>query len=254
MDRPRVDYDQLAAVYDRRYSIDELAGIGRVLRDLASRTHARRILEVGCGTGRWLGELAPDTRIICGADSSPGMLAAGKAKLPEVPVVAARANALPFKPGFFDVVFSVNAIHHFDDPRDFVTAAAALLTPGGALAVAGIDPRLIRQRYFYEYFEGTYELDLRRFPAVGDLVNWMAAAGFTRIEYRIADRYRRTFRGSAVLSDPFLRKESSSLMALLTDAAYERGLRRIEAAASADAEFTSDLTFPVVAGWIGENR
>jgi SAM-dependent methyltransferase len=144
----------------------------------------------------------------------------------------------------------VHAIHHFDDPRAYIRDAADLLTPGGALATVGIDPRMMPRRYLYEYFEGTLDRDLLRYPAMGDLVNWMIAAGFTRIEYRIADSDDRTFLGETVFSDPFLTKDSNSLLALLTDAEYERGLRCIEAAAaSGTAVFRSHLLFPILTGW-----
>lgn len=32
-----------------------------------------------------------------------------------------------------------------------------MLTPGGAVAIIGIGPRVLRDWYIYEYFEGTYE-------------------------------------------------------------------------------------------------
>ncbi|HET8549539.1 MAG TPA: class I SAM-dependent methyltransferase [Bryobacteraceae bacterium] len=250
MDRPRVDYDRLASVYDSRYSVNRLAGIGEALVALAARMGARRVLEVGCGTGYWLGELASHAPFVCGADISIGMLEHARAKLASAPLVAARANALPFTGASFDLIFVVNAIHHFEDPCAFIRGAADLLAAGGALAVIGIDPRLLCRRYFYDYFEGSWERDLRRFPAIGDIVNWLAAAGFARIEYRIVERYRRIFQGDAVLTDPFLQKTSNSLLGLLTDADYELGLRRIEAAiAAGTTEFISDIAFPMIAGW-----
>jgi SAM-dependent methyltransferase len=252
MHRPRVDYDQLASAYDSRYDVGALAGIAKALAEVRSAVGARRVLEVGCGTGRWLGEVNAFT---CGVDASLGMLAQARAKLPHAPLAAAQANALPFRNSSFDLIFSVNAIHHFDDPAAFIRDAAGLLTASGALSIVGIDPRNPPRRYFYDYFEGTWERDLLRYPAIGDLVNWMLAAGFRRIEYRVADRDNRTFDGEAVFSDPFLRKTSNSMLALLTDAEYERGLRRIEAAVgSGGAVFRSQLEFPIVTGWREESR
>src|SRR5690606_33834799 len=92
-------------------------------------------------------------------------------------LVVARANALPFD-SFFDLIFSVNAFHHFDNPKAFVTHAHGLLEPGGLFAIIGIDPRTIRRRYYYEYFTGALHLDLQRYRSFGDQVDWMAAAGF----------------------------------------------------------------------------
>lgn len=255
MERPRVDYDQLADVYDARYKTERLAGISTALIELIRRSCARRILEAGCGTGHWLDALRSHSGFICGADSSTGMLDQARRKIATAPLVAARANALPFTAGSFDLIFCVNAVHHFDDPAAFIGDASRLLADGGVLAVIGMDPRLSRRRYLYEYFRGTYDRDLRRYPAVGDIVNWMAAAGFARIEYSIPERYQRVFRGREVLSDPFLSKKSNSLLALLGHAEYEQGVRSIRAAIDrgeshgAEAEFLSDVALPMIAAW-----
>jgi ubiquinone/menaquinone biosynthesis C-methylase UbiE len=255
MERPRTDYDRLAADYDVRYSVAPLSGIGEALIGLARRSGARSVLEVGCGTGHWVRELAPHVERVYGADASVGMLEQAMASPGAGPLVAARANSLPFAQASFDLIFSVNAIHHFDDPCGFVRDAAGLLTARGVLAIVGIDPRLIRRRYFYEYFEGTYDLDIARYPGVGALVDAMAGAGFAPIEYRIVERYDAAYAGRAVFSDPFLKKGSNSLLALLSGADYDRGLRRMEAAiASAEAEnreteFVSELAFFLLAAW-----
>jgi SAM-dependent methyltransferase len=255
MDRPRVDYDQLAGAYDARYSVEPLSGITGALLDLMRRHGCARVLEVGCGTGHWLAELAPHAHLVCGVDPALGMLRQAARKFDALPLVAAPANALPFTAGSFDLIFSVNAVHHFADAAAFIADASRLLTSRGVLAIVGIDPRLIRHRYFYEYFEGTCEIDRRRYPAVGDVVNWMAAAGFERIDYRIVDRYERVFRGREVLADPFLRKDSNSLLALLSDNEYRQGIDRIDAAIAAaegqgsEAEFLYYLDFQMIAGW-----
>jgi ubiquinone/menaquinone biosynthesis C-methylase UbiE len=51
----RVDYDRVAQDYDARYVAGGPPGIESALRDLARKSQAGRILEVGCGTGQWLG-------------------------------------------------------------------------------------------------------------------------------------------------------------------------------------------------------
>lgn len=248
-----VDYDRLAPTYEKRYSVDPLQGISDALVNLAGRSKAQRILEVGCGTGHWLRELRPHVEALYGADASLGMLRGGERSTAHL--TAALANALPFKDHSFDLIFCVNAVHHFDDVRAFIGQAAELLRRPGALSITGIDPRLIRKWYFYEYFEGTYERDLRRFPSVGDVVNWMAAAGFDSIEYREVERRATSSVGRSVFADPFLNKTSNSQLALLTDAEYAAGLQRIEdAIVRADKEggqvqFATELPFIMITGY-----
>jgi ubiquinone/menaquinone biosynthesis C-methylase UbiE len=71
----------------------------------------RKILEIGCGTGSLLVELAKKNREVAGLDLSSQMLriAAGKGKKTKkrVPLVRGKAENLPFKDGAFDVVFSM---------------------------------------------------------------------------------------------------------------------------------------------------
>lgn len=64
----QVDYDQIAATYDRRFDGQGPRGIGTTLLALAEEIGAQRILEVGCGTGYWLSVLRPATHCLVGLD------------------------------------------------------------------------------------------------------------------------------------------------------------------------------------------
>jgi ubiquinone/menaquinone biosynthesis C-methylase UbiE len=249
-----VDYDQIAADYDRRYQENRLQGVGAALHRLASEIDARRILEVGCGTGQWLTVLQGPGRSVWGVDRSLAMLAeawrraAGR-------VAHGRAEALPLPGGSFELVFSVNAIHHFDDPRRFVHEAARLLRPRGALATIGIDPHTRNNRwYLYDYFPGTLETDLRRFPAHQTVGEWMRAAGLESIRTRQVERILDEHIGSEVLDNPFLEKGSNSQLALLSDDDYAAGIATIRAAvrqaeaAGETLRFAVDLALIMVTG------
>jgi SAM-dependent methyltransferase len=249
MDRPRVNYDQLAGQYHARYDHSRMNGVESALLTLAARASAKRVLEVGCGTGRWIETVRATGAVAFGVDASLGMLSQARGRLGAEGLVAARANDLPFVRGQFDLIVCVNALHHFDDPHDFVPQASELLRRGGILAIVGIDPRVSRRRYYYEYFHGTLEIDLRRYPSFGEIVDWMSA-NLRGVELRIVDEYENCFVGAQIFDDPFLKKESNSLLALLTEQQYDMGLREIQAAIARDAEvpFHSDLTFGMVAG------
>jgi len=212
-----------------------------------------RILEVGCGTGHWL-SILQSTAQVYGLDSSFGMLK--QASLQELSRLACgQAVQLPFSDQAFDLVFCVNAIHHFGQPRVFISEVRRLLGPGGAFAVVGQDPHGRRDSWYgYRYFDGTYETDLNRFPSWETILDWMAATGLDRVEQRLAERIISLYTGRQVLDDPFLRKESCSQLALLTDKAYAAGLDRIKAAieeSEAGGEamvFSNDLTLALLTG------
>jgi SAM-dependent methyltransferase len=257
----RVDYDQVAPTYDQRfaYYAGERAGIARALLDVVRDVGAQRILEVGCGTGRWLGLLRRHGCQVFGLDRSMGMLERARASADPLSLVRGSANALPFRSREFDLVFCVNAVHHFDDAAGFIRDARSLLRPGGALAIVGMDPHAGRDRwYLYDYFPGSYDSDRRRYPSSGTLIDWMIAAGFDTVEGKVAERLVDTRTGRHVLEEPMLQKNATSQLTLLSDAEYAAGLARIRTAiAEAEAVgeervFTADISLAMVTGRLRE--
>jgi ubiquinone/menaquinone biosynthesis C-methylase UbiE len=246
--RQPVNYDPIAGSYDQRFSYPagERKGVAGALQGLADEVRASRILEVGCGTGRWVAALQRDGREVIGLDRSAGMLREARGKTQSGWFVQGDAGALPFAGGTFDVVFCVSALHHFADQRGFVRQAPLLLKPGGALAIVGMNPHAGRdQWYLYDYFPDTYETDLRRYPPPDALSDWMVAAGFDSVDHRVADRLSDTRTGRTVLDDPMLRKEGTSVLTPLSDEEYEAGLARIRAAIARSDAAGEEIVFPV---------
>jgi len=231
MTKPHVDYDQLAATYNRRFAAGENQGVASALLAQVESSHAASALEIGCGTGHWLAHLYPSVHTCCGLDLSGGMLSQARHCAGIQRLVQGYASAQPFKDATFDFVYCVNAIHHFGKPASFIQEAFRVLRPGGRLAVIGSDPHSQEETwYLYHYFEGTYETDMARFPRWETVREWVAAAGFKAPTLQEVERIQDIRQGWEILSDPFLKKESCSQLALLSDAAYAAGVRRIEEA------------------------
>ncbi|HLF03209.1 MAG TPA: methyltransferase domain-containing protein [Anaerolineales bacterium] len=241
----RVNYDTVAPTYNGRYARKGLEGISSALRALAQNVRPERILEVGCGTGHWLEQLSPLAHHVHGLDFSSGMLRQARQRSEPFHLTHGRANRLPFANASFDLVFCVNAFHHFDQPAVVIAEARRLLKPGGAFAIIGMDPHVPIRWYLYDYFPGTRETDLGRFPSGGTVLDWMIAAGFENAEWRLVHQVAHDVRGRDALADHFLQKNGTSQLTLLGDEAYTAGLRRIEAdLAEAEAKGET-LTFPV---------
>ena len=244
--RPSVNYDQIASTYDQRFAVSRQGGIAAALLALVQDLSAERVLEVGCGTGRWLADLQPVVHQSAGLDLSAGMLQQARKREVQFRLVQGRAEQLPFPGATFDLLYCVNALHHFSYPRTFISEARRLLRPDGALAVVGMDPHGAREQwYVYHYFEGTYEADVERFPSRKTVLDWMAAEGLREINWRLVEHILHPWVGRAVLDDPFLEKDSTSQLVLLTDEAYTAGLRRIEAALAQAEAAGKTLVFPV---------
>ena len=242
----RIDYDRIAPSYDQRFAFSPMERVVAALQALAQDLGASRILEVGCGTGRYLADLCPDTDRCCGLDTSMGMLHQAHERSSRLHLVRGRACQIGFVDAVFNLVYCVNAIHHFDDPRAFIGEAHRVLEPDGVLAVMGSNPHDPADRwYVYDYFEGTIQTDLERFPSWGTVVDWMIAAGFQVVEWRLIQRIVDHKVGREVLDDPFLQKSACSQLALLSNDAYTAGLRRIEGAVEEAAMRGETVLFPV---------
>ncbi len=86
-------------------------------------------------------------------------------------------------------------------------------------------------------------------------MDWVKAAGFERAVWLTPERISNTLAGRAVLDDPFLQKQGTSQLALLSEAAYQAGMARLrrslEAAEAAGEELALgvDLWFSAVVAW-----
>jgi ubiquinone/menaquinone biosynthesis C-methylase UbiE len=211
MTERRVNYDEIASTYGARYASRLVEGqhtIPAALRELVRANVSNRILEVGCGTGFWLSSFGAD-HAVCGLDLSFQMLKLAKKK--HAALACATAEQLPFPDDTFDFVYCVNAFHHFVGKQTFIHEARRVLRSGRRLAIIGMDPHSHRDRwYIYDYFPGTCETDLRRFPPVSQIAAWMSDAGFCEIHDRIVDRLLNPQYGHAVLKHSVLQKYGTS--------------------------------------------
>jgi SAM-dependent methyltransferase len=97
----------------------------------------RRVLDAGCGGGRYSKVAAQAGARVIGADHSTAVekAAALCASLPKVSFVQADLKRLPLAPGSFDVVFSIGVMHHDTETRAVFDSVARMVKPGGRLAV-----------------------------------------------------------------------------------------------------------------------
>ena len=110
----------------------------RVLRDRGTRN----LLDLGCGTGLLSQRIVrefPAARLT-GCDFSHGMLHRAAAHGPTTAWVRADAARLPFGDARFDTIVSSEAFHWFPDQPAALSECFRVLTPGGLLLVALVNP------------------------------------------------------------------------------------------------------------------
>jgi ubiquinone/menaquinone biosynthesis C-methylase UbiE len=123
--------EQIPWLYDAGLALLEATGLGRWRRWLAAGARGRT-LDLGTGTGRDL-PLLPAGAAPVAVDPHPANLAVARRRAPGVPLVVARAEALPFRDGVFDTVVSGLVLCSVEDPGAALAEVRRVLRPGGAL-------------------------------------------------------------------------------------------------------------------------
>ncbi len=99
-----------------------------------SSFRGRRVLDVGCGMGRWTALSASfGASDVVGIDISEAVeVAQGRAaKIPNMHVIQADLHRLPLGRDF-DFAYSIGVLHHLPDPEAGFRAMVSHLAPGGA--------------------------------------------------------------------------------------------------------------------------
>jgi ubiquinone/menaquinone biosynthesis C-methylase UbiE len=109
---------------------------------LASWPAPMRVLDAPCGTGRHTLHLASLGHEVTGVDASPWMLAEAVAKDPELPLVEATIESLPFPDDSFDAAVCALLFDHLAHIDDAIAELARVVRPGGRLLISNIHPTM----------------------------------------------------------------------------------------------------------------
>jgi SAM-dependent methyltransferase len=183
----------------------------------------RRVLDIGCGTGRFLAQLAEVAKA-WGVDASPEMLEVARERAQGAGLKLGSAEELPFKDGWFERATMWLVAHLLDRPRAFRDAARVLASEG-RLAVATFDPAYFDEFWLNELFPSMEAVDRARFPGGDELTAELSAAGFA--EVRVS---RLSQRGSLDRETALerIRGKHISTFDLISEDEYEAGLTRAE--------------------------
>ncbi len=217
-----IDYDVLAEEYTQHRKVHP-----EVLRGLVSASRigaGSKVLEMGCGNGNYIIALRALAGSACwGVDSSREMLSRARRRSTNVIFQLGSAEHLDLPRGFFDLVFSVDVIHHLDTLLGHFQEAYRVLRAGGRICTVTDSEWIIRHREpLAVYFPETIEVDLARYPRIVELKGAMAQAGFGQIAENIVEfRY--------LLTDlQAYRDKAFSCLHLIAEKAFEKGIERLE--------------------------
>jgi len=221
----RTDYEHLAARYD-----EDRAGWSLprddVVDELLASNQVVRVLDLGCGTGRWLAAqrdfFGDSAVVLLGADPSSAMLAQASTKR-IANLTRARAEDLPFNGTVINYVASSYAFHHFSDKDRALDEVRRVLTTDGVFRINNFEPTTAHGYWLYEFFPETVAIDAVRFWPPERIADALDTRGFT-VEVNL-DTDPAEIPASDALADA--ERRVLSQLALLNDGAYAHGLARL---------------------------
>ena len=173
------DFDARAATYDTLRPADaswwEAFAHLVELGDL----RGRRIVDVGCGTGRLAEALLSEARAkVWAIDASDEMVAVARETLPaEIGVRRGDAERLPFRDGWFDRVTMSLVLHLLDRTRA-LSEARRVVQGDGRIAISTFHPDHFDSYWLNPYFPSIRHIDEERFPTPATMEAELAEAGF----------------------------------------------------------------------------
>jgi ubiquinone/menaquinone biosynthesis C-methylase UbiE len=161
----------------------------RLVREYLGGIAGLRVLEVACGRGGFVRELARAGARVTGCDFSAAAQRAASTKIcaadtqPRVGLIQGDAQNLPFADNSFDLVISCETIEHLPDVQSAIRGMHHVARPGGKLFLTTPN---------YANFMGLYEVYSRvRHPSRQDdqpfdrrqwfpqILRWVRRAGWT---------------------------------------------------------------------------
>jgi len=215
-----MDYDGMADAYARNRRVSEHVVVE--LQSFRSLTPASKVLEVGCGTGNHIFTLVESTGCAgWGVEPSEAMRRHAPVDV-RLTLCQGSAESIPFEDAFFDLLFSVNVIHHVLNPTKHFQESIRVLLAGGWMCTFTDSHEMIRRREpLSRYWPSSAEADIERYPTIEALLRTMADAGFSSLVSR------EIIKTSLVTDATPYREKAFSCLRLITEDEFRAGLQRL---------------------------
>ena len=186
-----------------------------------------KILDLGCGTGRFTAALGKAFECsVIGIEPSGAMLGVAVSQNePDVEWKQGQAENIPLENGVVDLVFMSQVFHHFIEPQRALREINRVLTPAGYLAIRNGTREYNKELEWLRFFPEALEIEDKRTPSQQELKESVCGGSFELISQRtiyqlFASSYDEYF-------DKVSRRGLSALI-VISEEAFESGLRRFE--------------------------
>ena len=228
----RIDYEAASTLYDRArgLALDGLDAWRTAVRPYLA--DADRLVDVGAGTGQWAMAFSEWFAIsVVAVEPSRGMRLAGcrKASGPGVSWVGGTAECLPLRSESVDASWLSTVIHHFRDLDEAAREARRVTVSGGTALVRSAFPGRTEQISLFDFFPEAARV-VETFPSVGRTVEAFENAGF---RHELLEAVTQpTAPDLATYRTRVSNRAADTTLRLMDDAAYARGLARLDDAIS----------------------
>jgi len=192
------------------------------LRQVAPVAPGGLVIDIGCGTGRFVDLLADAFEAtVIGLDSSRRMLWQAPR---DRPLCLADAEAPPFRPRQARVVFSSNVVHHLDNLARFARQARVLLEVGGFVVLRNYVREDLGDLFYLRFFPEALHRSETMLPSLRDLRQACSVAGLRLVAHR------QLLQPVAASREAYIEKiarRAYSDLALISDTSFDRGLNEL---------------------------
>jgi ubiquinone/menaquinone biosynthesis C-methylase UbiE len=178
-------------------------------------TLGMRVLDIGCGNGRFYTIVSDRQVEYFGVDNSQGLLDEAQKKYPDGHFVLGDATTLPFPDTSFDIAYSFAVIHHIPSRalrKQFVREAARVLHCGNTFIVTAWD--LWRPKYLTKLlWSGLQSLLFFSPLELGDMMHTFGKDKYSRYLHAFSERGLRRLleqNGFEVVGSEIVARESGS--------------------------------------------
>jgi ubiquinone/menaquinone biosynthesis C-methylase UbiE len=197
------------------------------LKSSIPKQAVRKILDLGCGTGRFTAALGRAFECsVIGVEPSRAMLnVAASQREPNVEWKQGHAEKIPLQNEAVDLVFMSQVFHHLVQPERALREINRALTPKGYLAIRNGTREYNKELEWLRFFPEALEIEDERTPFQRELEGLVCGQSFELISQRTV------YQLFAATYEEYLEKVSRrglSALIAISDEAFQNGLQRFQ--------------------------
>lgn len=156
----------------------------RTMRDLLRSLRPSKMIDVACGTGRWLLHFQQAGSDVFGCDACDAMLSeAMKISSLRGRVALADAERIPFSSSMADLVLCSVALGYFHNVRRVFHELARTSKPGGVIAISDLHPKALASGWTRSFKLGERRYEMEHYSRSLDEVEDAASGAGLRARF-----------------------------------------------------------------------